>query len=149
MPPRRKPVEQSAPAIGDNSAVTDLALVEENHKIEDLIKAAQAKFNEWAEPHKARLKEIEDELFKRLSDRGADSTKTDAGTAYISNLASVKIEQPDLLFDFAADNWEAYGAEIKLSIGIKAVRQYMDDNNGQLPPGISLSKYARLNINRS
>jgi hypothetical protein len=149
MTRRSTKIAEQVPAIGDNSAVTDLALVEENHKIEDLIKAAQAKFNEWAEPHKARLKEIEDELFKRLSDRGADSTKTDAGTAYISNLASVKIEKPDLLFDFAADNWEAYGSEIKLSIGIKAVRQFMDDNNGQLPPGISLSKYARLNINRS
>lgn len=53
------------------------------------------------------------------------------------------------LFDFAAENWDKYGDDIKLSIGIKAVRQYMEENNGQLPPGIGLSKYSRLNINRS
>lgn len=157
MPPRTKrqseppvrPNIDGTPGIGNNSAVTDNDLIAENHKITDLIKAAQAKFEEWAVPHKTRLKEIEDDLFKRLAERGSDSTKTDAGTAYISNLASVKIEDSAKLFDFAADNWETYGDEIKLSIGIKAVRAWMDENNGELPPGISLSKYARLNINRS
>ena len=152
MPPRskRQPIEPAPPPpIGDNSLVTDLDLVAENHKIADLIKAAQAKYNEWAAPQQARLKEIEDELFKRLVDRGSDSTKTDAGTAYISNLASVKVEEPAKLFDFAADNWATIGDEVKLSIGIKAVRAWMDDHNGELPPGVSLSKYSRLNINRS
>jgi hypothetical protein len=134
---------------GHNSQVTDADLIAENHKTDDLIKAALAKFNEWKKPHADRVKEIEDELFKRLSERGADSTKTEAGTAYISNLASVKVENPAALFDWIADHWDEYGADISLSIGIKAVRQFMDANNGQLPPGISLSKYSRLNINRS
>ncbi len=151
MPPRtkRQTVEVPAPAVGHNSDVTDNDLIAENHKITDLIKAAQVKFDEWSKPHKERLKAIEDDLFARLAERGADSTKTDAGTAYISNLASVKIEDGEKLFDFAADHWEAYGDEIKLSIGIKAVRAYMDEHDGQLPPGVSLSKYSRLNINRS
>lgn len=152
MAPRTKRTE-SPPAItpttGHNSVTTDNDLIAENHKLEDQIKAGMAKFNEWSAPLKARIKEIEDEIFKRLCTRGADSTKTEAGTAYISRLESVKIEQPEKLFDFAAENWEQYGDEIKLSIGIKAVRAYMDDNNGQLPPGISLSKFARLNVNRS
>jgi len=146
---KRQPEPAPPPVIGDNSNVTDNDLIAENHKITDLIKAAQEKFNEWKKPHDVRRTEVEDELFKRLSERGADSTKTDAGTAYISNLASVKVEDEAKLFDWAADNWAEYGSEIKLSIGIKAVRAYMDANNGQLPPGISLSKYARLNINRS
>ncbi len=151
MPPRtkRQTVETPAPTVGHNSDVTDNDLIAENHKITDLIKAAQVKFDEWSKPHKERLKAIEDDLFARLADRGADSTKTDAGTAYISNLASVKIEDGEKLFDFAADHWEDYGDEIKLSIGIKAVRAYMDEHDGQLPPGVSLSKYSRLNINRS
>lgn len=150
MAPRTKRTELTAatPAPGHNS-VTDNDLIAENHKLEDQIKAGMVKYNEWAAPLKARIKEIEDEIFKRLCTRGADSTKTEAGTAYISRLESVKIEQPEKLFDFAAENWEQYGDEIKLSIGIKAVRAYMDDNNGQLPPGISLSKFARLNVNRS
>lgn len=143
------PAANPVPAIGHNSQVTDLDLITENHKLEDLIKAATVKFSEWATPHKARIKQIEDDIFARLVERGADSTKTDAGTAYISRLESVQITDQAALFDFAADNWDTYGDEIKLSIGIKAVRAYMDDNNGQLPPGIDLSKYSRLNIKRS
>lgn len=156
MPPRTRrspptPVQspETPPTSGHNSELSDDALIAENHKINDLIKAAQVKFDEWKAPHDARLKEIEDILFKRLVERKADSTRTDSGTAYISNLDSIKIESGEKLFDFAADNWDDYGAEIKIAIGIKAVRRYMDNNNGQLPPGISLSYYSRLNINRS
>jgi methionyl-tRNA synthetase len=153
MPRTKRPVEvtteQTPSPAGHNSQITDDSLIAENHKITDLIKAAQARFDEWAAPHKARQKEIEDALFARLVERGADSTKTDSGTAYISHLASVKIEDAEKLFDFAAEHWDACGNEIKLSIGIKAVRTWMDEHDGQLPPGISLSKYSRLNINRS
>lgn len=155
MPPRKKPIEQPtqdeylAGIMGHNSELSDDALIAENFKLEDMIKQAQARFDELAKPHKERIKEIEDALFARLSQRGADSTKTESGTAYISNLASVKIESSESLFDFAAENWESMGPEIKLSIGIKAVREWMDNHEGQLPPGISLSKYSRLNIKRS
>jgi hypothetical protein len=151
MPPRtkRQPAPEPTPTISDNSNVTDNDLIAENHKITDQLKAGIAKLDEWAKPLKDRLKEIEDDLFKRLVERGSDSTKTDAGTAYISNLASVKVEAPTNLFDWAADNWTLVGDEVKLSIGIKAVRAWMDEHDGQLPPGVSLSKYSRLNINRS
>ena len=151
MPPRtkRQTVETPSPTVGHNSDVTDNDLIAENHKIADLIKAAQGKFNEWSKPHNERLKAIEDDLFARLVERDSEKTTTDAGTAYISNLTSVKVEDQGSLFDFAAEFWDSYGDEIKLSIGIKAVRAYMDEHDGQLPPGVSLSKYSRLNINRS
>jgi hypothetical protein len=143
------PDEYLVGTMGHNSQITDFDLIAENHKLEDQLKAGLAKYNEWAKPHKERIKAIEDDIFKRLVERGADQTKTDAGTAYISRLESVQILDNAALFDFAAEQWDKYGDEIKLSIGIKAVRQYMEENNGQLPPGIGLSKYSRLNINRS
>ena len=149
--PRTKRTEQ-APApeplpLGDN--VTDNDLIAENHKLEDQLKAAAAKLAEWSKPPKDRLKAIEDDLFARLAARGADSTKTDAGTAYISRLATVKIDNNEQLFDFAADNWDKYGDEVKVVISKAGVDKFMEDNNGQLPPGISLNKYSKLNIRRS
>ena len=146
---KRQSALEPTPKIGDNSTITDNDLIAESHKIDDQIKAGMAKLNEWKAPLAARVKAIEDDLFARLAQRGADSTKTESGTAYISNLADVKIENKEALFDFIADNWAVIGDEVKLSIGIKAVRAWMDDHNGELPPGISLSKYSRLNINRS
>jgi hypothetical protein len=147
--PEQPNAAQAPPPAGHNSQVTDLDLIAENHKLEDQLKAGLAKYNEWAKPHKERIKAIEDDIFKRLVERGADQTKTDAGTAWISRLASVQVTDQTALFDFAADNWDKYGDDIKLVITIEAVKRYIEENNGQLPPGIGLSKYSRLNINRS
>jgi hypothetical protein len=137
------------PPIGDNSTVTDNDLIAENHKLEDLIKAAQAKFDEWAKPHKTRIAEIEGTLRSRLQERGADSTKTDAGTAYFSNLMNAKVDSVEQLFDFVADNWNEVGADIKISVPVGKVREHMDAHDGTPPPGMSISFYRRLNINRS
>src|ERR1700678_3209977 len=72
--------------IGHNSDVSDDALIAENFTLEDQIKAAQAKFDEWAKPRKERISQIEGEISRRLLERKADSTKTDSGTAYFSDI---------------------------------------------------------------
>src|SRR5258707_9724095 len=103
MPPRRKPAVPSSVmisgdvGIGHNSILSDNDLIAENFRLEDMIKVAQAKLEDWAKPHKTRLKEIEDALFARLVERKADSTRTDAGTAYISTIMSTKIENREAI----------------------------------------------------
>ena len=160
MPPRKKPVEPAAVLPGQmplplnstsypGSHMSDNDLIAENHKLEDLIKAAQAKFDEWAKPHKARIAEIESALRARLLERGADSTKTDAGTAYFSNIMNTKVENIPLLFDFVADNWEEVGADVKVSVPLAIVKEHMEKNDGKPPPGVSVSYFTRLNIKRS
>ena len=141
---------QDTPVVEDDSQLTDDDLIAENFKTEDLIKAAQQKFEEWAKPHKERLKAIEDTLFARLVERKADSTKTDSGTAYISQLANTKIEDREALFDFIAEHWDECGNDmLKLGVSIDPIRNYMQSHDGALPPGVSISHYNRLNIRRS
>lgn len=152
MPPRTRhsPTEPSTPAIGHNSQIDDDALIAENFRLEEEIKAAQAKLAEWAKPRNERIKEIEAEIRSRLLERKSNSTKTESGTAYFSDIMSVKVEDQTALFDFMADNWEKYGSDmIKLGAKIDTVRQYMIDNEGKLPPGLSNSFYKNLNIKRS
>lgn len=173
MPPRKKikTVEQmeeeygttgKLPLAGHNnpppdppvrSTESDEALIAENFRIEDNLKAAAAKLAEWSAPHKAKLKEIEDELFRRLAERQADSTRTDAGTAYISNITNFKIEQREAILDFMLDAWDQpdWGGNTMMTFNVTkdAVKQYMDAHNGQLPPGLSISHFSRLNIKRS
>jgi acyl-CoA reductase-like NAD-dependent aldehyde dehydrogenase len=143
-----KPDTELAPS-GHNSQISDDALIAENFKLEDLIKAAQAKFDEWAKPHKERIAAIEGEISRRLLDRKADSTKTDSGTAYFSNLMNAKIENQELLFDFVADNWAEVGADTKINVKLDTVKQHMENNEGKPPPGMSISYFTRLNIRRS
>lgn len=132
---------------------SDETLIAENFKIEDNLKAAQAKLAEWCAPHKVRIKEIEDELFRRLAERQANSTPTDAGTAYISNIVNFPIADRMAVLDFMLDNWDqpdwGGGAMMTFNVTKEAVKQYMDAHNGQLPPGLSISHFSRLNIKRS
>src|ERR1700756_4801375 len=101
MPKRKvQPAEQPAPAIGHNSDLSDDALIAEHFQLEDQIKMAQAKFDEWAKPRKERISQIEGEISRRLLERKADSTKTDSGTAYFSDIMNTKIESVEQLFDF-------------------------------------------------
>lgn len=149
MAKQSQPTAVFTKAIGDNSQITDDALIAENFKLEDLIKQAQTKLDEWAKPHKARVAEIEAEISRRLLARQSDSTKTDSGTAYFSDIMSTKIENVEALFDYVADNWADIGTDVKLNIPIGAVRIYMDAHDGNLPPGMSNSFYKRLNLRRS
>lgn len=154
--PRKKPeqldlVDQAnaLPTENPNAQFSDDALIAENFALEDLIKQAQAKFDEWAKPRKTRVAEIEKELFGRLLERKADSTKTDHGTAYISELMNTRVEDLPKLFDYVADRWDEFGADVKLNLPIGVVRQHMDDNDGKLPPGMTHSFFRKLNIRRS
>lgn len=147
--PKDEYLEGITAKLGHNSGVSDDALIAENFKLEDLIKQASAKFEEWAKPHKERIAQIEAEISRRLLERKADSTKTDSGTAYFSDLMNTKIENTGALFDFVADHWDEFGSDVKLNLPITTVRGYMDANSGALPPGMSNSFYKRLNIKRS
>lgn len=152
MAPRKNPEPASQPDSAQLNIfkdVSDDALIAENFDLEEKLKAASSKLDEWSKPHKARIAEIEGELRKRLTDRKADSTKTDHGTAYFSDIMNTKIESVETLFDFVAEHWDDVGADAKINLPVGIVRDHMEANNGVPPPGMSISYYRRLNIKRS
>lgn len=155
MPRRARPAvvaqPEPAPGVGHNSgygAWTDEQLIAKRLEIDDNLKAAAKKLEDWAKPLKEQQTEIEQTLFARLNERGADSTRTDAGTAYISTLLNTKVEDREKLFDWAADNWEGYSGDFQINLSKDAVKRYMEDMNGQVPPGMSISHFQRLNVRR-
>ena len=148
-PKRKQKMIEPPPAAGHNSELTDDALIAENFKLEDHVKAESEKFAAFCKPFKDRIAEIEGILRTRLLERKADSTKTDSGTAYFSNLMNTKFENPEALFDFVADNWANVGADAKINIPVGKVREWMDEHEGNPPPGMSTSYFLRLNIKRS
>jgi uncharacterized protein YdaT len=136
-------------ADNPNFEKSDDALMAENFQLEDQIKAATAKFNEWAKSRKDRIAEIEGELARRLHERNTNSTKGDSGTAYFSDIMNTKVESAETLFDFVADHWDDVGADAKINIPVAVVREHMEQNSGKPPPGMSISYFRRLNIKRS
>jgi hypothetical protein len=146
-------------------------LIKEHHRLGDLLKQANKKFDELCLPFKTKIEEIEGQLLQMLNEqRGVDSTKsaisTDEGTAYLSHLLNVSVNpeaEPFVndqgekqvgrmaLLDWCLANWDKYGADM-LMVGAPqkdALKKYMDENEGRVPPGVSTSWFTRVNVRRS
>lgn len=158
--------EQHADIMKDVPKPTAEQLIAERFALDDKIKAAAKLLADHVAPFKARMEQIDVELMTLLNQMGDDkaSISTDVGTAYKSHLLNVSVDPEGeayvnavgeeqkgrmALLDWALENWETYGAEILLVQPQKdAVRRYMDEHNGTVPPGLKHSFFTRVNVRR-
>lgn len=151
----------------NNGEITDDALMQRYFDLKNWIESEEKRFKTHLAPHENEMKVIEQEFLKRLNDRGADSTKSEHGTAYKSTLLNVSIspegttiygrvgeeqrfEGREALLEAALDNWGVWGSEmLMISAQKDAVKRYMEENNGQPPPGVKTAYFTRVNIRRS
>lgn len=128
---------------------TDAQLVEKYLEIKAHIAARTETFDTELKPFKDGLSTIENEFLKRLDERGADNTKTEAGTAYKSTLLNVKVIDRDAFMKYVSTYWENGGSDMLIVSAAKdAVKQYIETNKVE-PPGIETSQFTRINIRRS
>ncbi len=118
---------------------------------DDFVKAETKRFGEHMKPYRERLEAIEREVHKFLIDTGTEKvSKKGLGTAYISEVMNLKVDNPETTLDFALDNYDTIGADyIKVSPKIESVRAYMAEHDGQLPPGLSATYFRHVNIRRT
>ena len=129
--------------------ITDAQLVEKYLELKAHIASHTEAFDTELKPFKDGMTTIENEFLKRLDERGADNTKTDAGTAYKSTLLNVKVVDRDAFLKFCTTYWETIGAEMLNVTAVKdPVKQYMEAHNLE-PPGVSTSQFVRINVRRS
>lgn len=92
------------------------------------------------------MEAIKAELMKRLIERKAQNTKTDSGTAYLSDHLNIKVTNRDALLKYAEDHWEnGGGALVVIKPPTEAVRDHMA-MHGSLPPGVETQTFTRINI---
>jgi len=125
---------------------TDLQLIESyiarrNH-IAELTKAFQAQ----VKPFQEQMDTIENEMLRRLNERGAEHSSTDAGTAYKEQVMSVKCTDKDAMLKFAFDNFASYGKDLlSANVSKETLRLYIDKTkspehpDGLVPPGLNVS----------
>lgn len=96
--------------------------------------------------YREAMGKIEMEFLRRFIDRGANSTKTDAGTAYVSDETSVTVHAWSECFRFieGGSHWEFLEARVSKT----AVLEYMAQH-GQEVPGVKVRRENRVNIRRS
>lgn len=108
------------------------------------------------EPLAADMKVLQAEMHRRLLERKAKHSTTDAGVAYFSETTSVKVNDPDAWFGFVADNWDTWGrkcltkhvAKDNLQLYIDSTKT--DENpNGTPPPGLTLQPSIEVNFRKA
>ena len=145
-------------------------LISEHFELSDKIKLANKQLADFIAPWKARLEEIDGALLALLNEqKSKDSSKasmsTDAGTAYLSHLMNVAVDTDAApyvnaggesqtgrmaLLDFALENWETIGSDLLLVQPQKdAVKRYMEEHDGQPPPGLKIGWFTRVNVRPS
>ena len=133
--------------------MTDIAaLVAEHQKIRAHLEAQQKVFGEYCKPYNERIEQIQAAITASMTEQGIKSFKTDTGTAILSeiNTAKIKPEERDAYIDMCLENWDAFGGEMLQISSPKAdaVRSYMDEHGGALPPHIEMSTFLRFSIRK-
>ena len=128
--------------------ITDAQLVEKYLACKAHIAARQEAFDAEIKPFKDGMATIENAFLERLTERGADNTKTDAGTTYKSVTRSFKVVDQAALLKFCT---EQGGSPELLDIRVlkEPVKEWIEQT-GALPPGVVENEpFTRINIRRT
>jgi hypothetical protein len=127
----------------------DVQLVEKYLAFKAHVAAETEKFDAQIKPYKDGMATIENEFLRRLDERGADNTKTDAGTAYKSTIHNFKVVDRDAFLKFCTTYWDNGGSDMLNVSAVKdPVKEFMN-GNAMPPPGIEPSSFIRVNIRRT
>ena len=127
---------------------TDQELIEKYFEAKSHISSKQAELETELKPWAEGMEAIELEFLHRLNARGAQNSKTDAGTAYKSTITNFTVTDQTAFLDYCLAH-RAQGALDML--GIKAVKEPTKEwsNGGNPPPGLEQSQRINVNIRRS
>lgn len=87
-------------------------------------------------------------MLQLLNETGAKSIATDHGTAYRSEKIKVAAADWNVIYDWIRedpDRFEALEKRLKSTF----VKQYMDDNDGAVPPGMNVHREYEITVRRA
>lgn len=167
-------IQEQAPIEPNFQTDSDEQLVQRFIALDDWVKSEKKRFDNFMEGHKQTLEVIRNEFLRRLNERKSDSTKTEHGTAYKTNILNVSVSAEEgapyvrqvagengemvpmestgreALLDFALDNWDAIGSDLLMVDAQKdAVKRWLDEHEGVPPPGLKIGWFTKVNIRRA
>lgn len=81
-----------------------------------------------------------------LESHNQESARTKSGTAYFTRKWSAPLADPQAFMDYVVNSGEFDLLERRANV--TAVKQYVEDHQGQLPAGCSLSSYKSVRVKR-
>jgi predicted transcriptional regulator len=131
-------------------AHTDNDLVAAFVKHRDHLEAAEKQFKQQIQPYKDAMGTIANELLRRLIERGAQNTKTDAGTAYIAEHMTTKIVNRQEFLQFVRDTWDEGGDDLlQAQVNKTALRALLENAPSSPPPGVDVSFYRQVQVTKA
>jgi hypothetical protein len=113
-------------------------------KIRDKIADLNKEYEEALKTLREQKQRIENEVIRRLQERGASQTKTGKGTAFLgeSMQATIADETQFKRFCLEQADLDFFQSRVKVA----HLKEFMDNNEGKLPPGISVFREVTLNV---
>lgn len=128
--------------------ITDELLIEQYIKLRNYAARLKEEHEQALAPYKEGMTTIENVLLERLNERGADSTKTDAGTAYKSEIMTPKVTDRDAVLHYCVDHWSDFGSDmLQISVTKDAIKKFIQSENSP-PPGVEVSYFTRINVRK-
>lgn len=126
----------------------DLNQVTRAHlKIRDARSKLRKEFDDEDEKLKSQQKQLEAVMLKHLNDHNIDSTRTDAGTFYRQEAIKPSCSDWGALWDWMKeeDALDAMEKRVKATF----IKEYMDEHDGALPPGINIHREYEVRVRRA
>lgn len=129
--------------------MTDAQLIEHHQKIKVVLATLKENFTNECAPLEEGITTIETELMRRLTERGADNTKTEFGTAYKARGIRAKVIDRDAFLKFCVAYWDTVGSEM---LDVRVLKDPVKDfmaSAREPPPGVEVESYTNLNVRRT
>lgn len=89
-------------------------------------------------------------FIERAGPEGPANTKTEAGTAYRSRVATVKVVDRGAFLEHCIRNWQTGGSDMLQVGAVKdPVKQYLEEHEDARPPGVTVEWRTNINIRKT
>ena len=116
-------------------------------KLRDRRAKRKAAFELEDESDKKHQETIEAQIMEQFNADGTDSLKTEFGTAYRTIRTSATVADWDATLDYVKGN--DFWSLLEKRVNKTAVEDFIELNDGALPPGINITRTQAINVRRS
>lgn len=114
--------------------------------LRDKIKEKEAAHKDELKPFKETLEKLGAVILAHLNETGAESVRTDAGTAYVTPKRSATLADANAFFEYVKEN-EAWDL-MDRKANVTAVADFVEEHNAP-PPGVNYTTILNVGIRRS
>jgi len=116
-------------------------------KLRNTVAVLTAEHEERVRPYTEAMQALEGMVTEEINRLGGESIKTEQGTAYRTTVLATKVADRELFMDFVFDGRRE--GFLTSAVAKDAVKEYMDDHAGAVPPGIDVTLIHKTNFRKA